>query len=322
VYYLNTKNRSLVSELGLLFITVIWGSAFVVVKNTTASVPSGYIIAIRFGIAALLMPVFFFNRIKKINLSSIKSGAILGMLLYVAYYLQTVGIKYTTAGNNAFLTAVYVVLVPFLYWIIKNQKPDAFNILSAFVCIIGIGFLSLRSGFSVNFGDMLSLLCGVAFAAQITGVSILTEKTDPILLSFTQFTFTSLAALLVALFTESFPTGLGMDSMWSLLYLGIFSTLIAMVLQNVCQKYVPPSKASLIMSLESLFGTLSGILFLGESLTARTFIGFLLIFAAILIAELKPSFLVNRSKKEVRESASLSESAEQQAKIESCESEK
>ncbi len=318
---MNTKNRSLVSELGLLFITVIWGSAFVVVKNTTASVPSSYIIAIRFGIAALLMPVFFFNRIKKIDLRSIKSGAILGILLYVAYYLQTVGIKYTTAGNNAFLTAVYVVLVPFLYWIIKNQKPDVFNILSAFVCIIGIGFLSLRSGFTVNFGDMLSLLCGAAFAAQITGVSILTEKTDPILLSFTQFTFTSLAALLVALFTESFPTGLGMDSVWSLLYLGIFSTLIAMVLQNVCQKYVPPSKASLIMSLESLFGTLSGILFLGESLTARTFIGFLLIFAAILIAELKPSFLTNRKEKGV----SLSKSAafpRSRTEVESCEPEK
>ncbi|HEX2938057.1 MAG TPA: EamA family transporter [Ruminiclostridium sp.] len=309
---MNTKNRSLVSELGLLFITVIWGSAFVVVKNTTASIPPSYIIAIRFGIAALLMPVFFFNRIKKIDLRSIKSGAILGILLYAAYYFQTLGIEYTTAGNNAFLTAVYVVLVPFLYWITKNQKPDICNILSAFVCIIGIGFLSLHSGFSVNIGDMLSLLCGAVFAAQITGVSILTEKTDPILLSFTQFTFTSLAALLVSLFTERFPASLGMDSVWALLYVGIFSTLVALVLQNVCQKYVPPSKASLIMSLESLFGTLFGILFLEESLTARTFIGCLLIFAAILISELKPSFLIGRKGKVNREANSLSESADPQ----------
>jgi drug/metabolite transporter (DMT)-like permease len=307
---LNTKRSPLIFELGLLFITVIWGSAFVVVKNTTASIPSSYIIAIRFGIAALFMPVFFFNRIKKIDLRSVKSGAILGILLYVAHYLQTVGIKYTTAGNNAFLTAVYVVFVPFLYWIIKNQKPDACNILSAFICIIGIGLLSLRSGFTVNIGDILSLLCGVAFAAQITGTSILTEKTDPILLSFTQFLFTSLAALLVALFTERFPSSLGMDSVWSLLYIGIFSTLIAMVLQNVCQKYVPPAKASLIMSLESFFGTLFGILFLGESLTLKTFFGSALIFSAILIAEAKPSFLTGRNEKELREtSACLSDSA-------------
>jgi drug/metabolite transporter (DMT)-like permease len=169
---------------------------------------------------------------------------------------------------------------------------------------------------------MLSLLCGAVFAAQITGVSILTEKTDPILLSFTQFTFTSLAALIVSLFTERFPASLGMDSVWALLYVGIFSTLVALVLQNVCQKYVPPSKASLIMSLESLFGTLFGILFLEESLTTRTFIGCLLIFAAILIAELKPSFLAGRNKTEVREAANFSESAEPQAEMESCDSEK
>lgn len=293
---MNKKSSPLLYELGLLFITVIWGSAFVVVKNTTASIPSNYIIAIRFGIAALFMPFFFFKQIKKIDLRSMKSGAILGLLLYVAYWLQTVGVKYTTAGNNAFLTAVYVVVVPFLYWIIKNQKPDLCNILSAFLCIVGIGILSLRSGFTVNTGDILSLLCGIAFAAQITGTSILTEKTDPILLSFTQFLFTSLASLLVALFTEDFPATLGTDSVLSLLYVGIFSTLIALVLQNVCQKYVPPAKASLIMSMESFFGTLFGILFLGESLTLKTFFGSVLIFSAILLAELKPSFLTERQK--------------------------
>jgi len=285
------KNKSIAAELGLLFITIIWGGAFVVVKNTTASMPANYIIAIRFGLASILMLIIFFPRIKKIDAHSIKTGAILGAVSYVAYYFQTVGIKYTTAGNNAFLTAIYVVLVPFLYWLIKSSKPDGYNILSALICIAGIGFLSLHSGFTVNTGDTLSILCGIAFAAQIVGISILTEKDDPILLSFTLCAFTAIFAFAAALCTESFPAKLVTNCIGDLLYISIFSTMIAMVVQTVCQKYVPPAKASLIMSLESLFGTFFGIIFLNEALTLKTFVGFLLIFIAVLISETKLSFL-------------------------------
>lgn len=291
------KNKSLAADLGLVFVTIIWGSAFVVVKNATSTVPACYMIAIRFGIAVLLMCVFFRKRLQKIDLACIRSGAILGVLLFVAYYLQTIGIKYTTVGNNAFLTAVYVVVVPFLYWLIRHEKPDVYNIAAALICIAGIGLLSLHSGFTMNVGDLLSLLCGVAFAAQIVAISILTEKNDPILLSFTQFLFTAIIAIIVALCTETFPAVLQTGTLMSLLYIGVFSTLIALVLQTVCQKYTPPARASLIMSLESLFGTAFGIIFLNESLTLKTLGGFLLIFAAVIVSETKLSFLKLASKK-------------------------
>ncbi len=295
------KNKSLAAELGLLSITVIWGSAFVVVKNTTASVPTSYMIAIRFALASILMLIIFFKRIKKMDLRTVKNGAILAVLLYAAYYVQTVGVEYTTAGNNAFLTAIYVVVVPFLYWAVRNEKPGIYNIVSAFVCIAGIGLLSLHNGFSMNIGDTLSLLSGFAFAAQMVGISILTEKSDPILLSFTQFVFTAAISLTVALCTEQFPVTFAAGTVWSLLYIGIFSTLIALLMQTVCQKYVPPAKASLIMSLESLFGSLFGILFLNERLTVKTFFGFLLIFSAILLSETRFSFLKVKAKTQLAE---------------------
>ena len=285
------KNKSLAADLGLVFVTIIWGSGFVVVKNATNEIPASYIIAIRFGIAAILMCVFFYKRIRGINLAYIKSGAILGMLLFISYYLQTVGVKYTTVGNNAFLTAVYVVVVPFLYWLLRNKKPDAYNICAAFICIAGIGLLSLHSGFTMNWGDVLSLLCGFAFASQIVAISILTEKNDPILLSFTQFAFTAVIALVVALCTETFPAKLQTNSILPLIYIGVVCTLIALVMQTVCQKYTPPARASLIMSLESLFGTVFGIIFLRESLTLKTLGGFLLIFVAVVVSETKLSFL-------------------------------
>lgn len=288
---MKTKNKSVWAELGLLFITVIWGSAFVVVKNATDSVPVNYIIAIRFGIASILLLVFFFPRMKKIDFRAVKSGLILGALLYLAYFLQTLGVKYTTAGNNAFLTAIYVVIVPFLYWIVKNEKPGFSHIFAALVCITGIGFLSLHAGFQVNPGDVLTLLSGITYAAHIVAISILTEKTDPILLSFTQFVTTTAISLPVALATETFPAHMETGMVLSLLYVGVFSTLIAMVMQSVCQRYVPPARASLIMSMEALFGTIFGIIFLKEQLTVRTLCGFALIFAAILISETQLSFL-------------------------------
>jgi len=293
---LKFKNKALAADLGLVFVTIIWGSAFVVVKNATGTVPPSYIIAIRFAIAVLLMCIFFFKRLRKIDRNCMKSGAILGVVLYIAYYLQTIGVKYTTAGNNAFLTAVYVVVVPFLYWLVRSEKPDTYNIIAALICIAGIGLLSLHSGFSMNIGDILSLLCGFAFAAQIVAISILTEKNDPILLSFTQFAVTAVIALVVALCTETFPATLGTDSIMSLLYIGIFSTLIALVLQTVCQKYTPPARASLIMSLESLFGSVFGIIFLNEVLTLKILGGFVLIFASILVSEVKPSFFRSNQK--------------------------
>jgi drug/metabolite transporter (DMT)-like permease len=295
------QNKTLVSEIGLFFITMVWGCAFVVVKNTTDSVPPAYMICIRFGMSAILLCVFFFKRLKKIDWNCLKYGLLIGLLNFLGFEFQTIGIAYTTAGKSAFLTSVYCVMVPFLYWIFRHIRPDRYNIASAFLCITGIGILSLREGFSINPGDALSLLCGLVFAVQIIAISILTEKCDPILLCITQSAATTLISLPFALSMEQLPI-LHTDSILSLLYLGIFSTMIAFVLQLVCQKYTPPAKASLIMSLESVFGTLAGMLFLHESLTAEAFLGFALIFVAILVSETKLSFLRKRKDRKQPES--------------------
>ena len=132
---------------------------------------------------------------------------------------------------------------------------------------------------------------GVGFTAQIVATAILTQKQDPILLSVTQFGFATVFAAVTSLLTEPIPTHLAPDTLTYILYLGVFSTMIALLLQTVCQKYVPASKASLIMSLESVFGCICGILFLHEELSGRILAGFALIFGAILLSEVKPAFL-------------------------------
>ena len=280
---------------------IIWGSAFVVVKNTTETLPVNYIICVRFLIAAFLIGTIFWKHLKKLNKTYWKNGIILGLFLYISFYLQTLGVKYTTAGKNAFLTAIYVVLVPFLYWIVKKKKTDNYNLIAAFFCIIGIGLISLNQDFTVNFGDLLSLLCGVAFCAQIVAVSIFTEKQDPILLSFLQFLVAGIFGLLGTVMFETLPSQIETEAILGLLYIGVFSSAIAFGLQTICQKFLSASKASLLMSLESVFGRLSGIIFLQETVTTKILIGFILIFAAVIISETKPSvFNLKRNQKPLK----------------------
>lgn len=298
---MKSTSKSRLGELVLLLITVIWGSAFVVVKNTISEIPPNYVIAIRFLMAFLLLVIFLFPKLKKLNRHYIIGGLLIAIPGYLGYYTQTIGLKYTTAGNSAFLTSIYVILVPFIYWRIRRKRPNIYNVSAAIMCLIGIGFISLQNNLSINYGDILNIISGVTFAFQIVIISILTEKYDPILICVSQFFFTGFFALIVALFTEQLPASWSSDSVFSLLYIGIFSTAIALVLQNVCQKYVAASKASLIMSLESVFGCLFGALLLHEKLPPKTVIGFILVLVAMIVSETQLSFFKS-SKKPLAES--------------------
>lgn len=294
---MKSVNKATVSQLGLLLVAVIWGTSFVIVKNATDSITPSYMIFTRFFLAAAVTGIVFHKRLRQLNRKSLLSGAVLGTLLFLAYYVQTVGIQYTTAGNNAFLTAIYVILVPFLYWIVKKVRPGIYNVAAAVLCITGIGLISLQSGLSVNPGDVLSMTSGFCFAAQIVFTTIYTRKHDPLLLSVLQFGFCSLWGLAVGVVFEPFPSGLNQGAVFSLFYLGVVSTAVALVLQTVCQKFLPAAKASLLMSLESVFGCLSGVIFLGEIITPSILAGFVLIFAAIIISETKLSFFTGKFKR-------------------------
>ncbi|CAB1249759.1 MAG: DMT family transporter [Oscillospiraceae bacterium] len=283
---MQNQKRVHLAESGLFLVTILWGTSFVIIKQATALVEPGYLLGIRFLFAAVMMALIFHKRLKLLTLDSLKFSFILGGLLFLSYYLQTVAIKYTTAGKNAFLTTIYVIIVPFLYWIIRKVRPRPVNLISAFFCIIGIALISLSGdSFSLNFGDFLTILCGFFFASHIVFLSIASRQYDPILMSILQFFIVGILSFLVAVFTEPVPV-LSPASLLPILYLAVFCTMIALGLQAVGEKYVNPSKASLIMSLESLIGCISGIVFLGEPLTIKLVAGFAMIFLAMLISEL------------------------------------
>lgn len=282
--------RELLADGVLLLTALIWGSAFAVVKNTLDSFPPAAIIAMRYAIAAGLTAIAFQKHLKGLTRADVWRGAMVGLLLATAYIVQTVGLQYTTAGKNAFLTTVYVLLVPFGCWALFGQKLRGANFAAAGLMLLGIGLLSLdgQSG-GLNVGDALTLVCGALFAGHIIAVERCQQKTDAYALIVLQFAFASAFSLVYALlFERGMALTFNAGSIGGLLYLAVFSTTIAMSLQNIGQSMAPASHAAILLSLESVFGVLFSCLLLGERVTPQMLLGFGVIFAALIVSELAP----------------------------------
>ena len=197
----------------------------------------------------------------------------------------------TTPGKNAFLPTVYGILVPLLNWALLGRRPTVCNGLAAVLCLGGIGLVSLTEGFTVGRGDLLTLVSGVIYAAHMIALARFSQGEDTALLTLIQFMAAALMAWLLSLATETPPDALPAGAVGELIYLGVFSTALALLMQSVGQKSTPPAPAAILLSLESVFGVLFSVLFYGEVVTPRLAAGFALIFLAVLISETQLSFL-------------------------------
>lgn len=286
----------------LLAAPIIWGSSFVVMKHSLDSFTPMYLLAFRFTAAAIVLAVVFWKMWKQMNKGYLLAGLVTGTCLFLAYAFQTYGLDGTTPGKNAFLTAVYCVIVPFLNWLLLRQKPDKFHILAALICIAGIGMVSLSGGgssnLSVSTGDLLTLVGGFFFAAHIVAVNHFAEGRDVFLMTTLQFGFFALWSWVgAAAFGEPLPTGLTPGVIGGLAYLVIFCSCGALLFQNIGQKYTAPATAAVLLSLEAPFGVLVSILMGEESLNAIMLTGFVLIFLAVICSETKFSFLTKKKEK-------------------------
>ena len=288
--YKQMTKREILADSLLLLTALIWGCAFAVVKNALDSFPPGAIIAMRYLIAAAITGILFRRHLKELTRGDVARGALVGLLLFGAYIVQTTGLQYTTAGKNAFLTTVYVLLVPFGCALLFHQKLQKSNLIAAVMMLVGIGLLSLDGqGGGLNPGDMLTLICGFLFAGHIIAVEQCQKKTNTYALIVLQFAFCALyAGLYNRIFERGMPLAFTPGSIGGLLYIAVFSTTIGMSLQNIGQSMAPASHAVILLSLESVFGVLFSCLLLGEKVTPQMGVGFAIIFAALLVSELAP----------------------------------
>jgi len=287
----NSKTTSVLASLGLILTAAIWGFAFVVVKDSLDYVGAVYMIAFRYTIAAVVMSLIFISKWKNFNRKYLYRGALTGAFLFAAYLTQTIGCDYTTAGKNAFLTTIYVILVPVISWMLYKKRPGWYVFVAAIMSITGIGMLALGTSDTglINKGDILTLICGLFYALHIIWTAKYNEQgDDPLFLTLLQFVFCAIYSWILAPFYDgAFPSVIFNSGkvILSMLYLGLFSTMLCFSLQNIGLKYVPSSLASLFLSFESVFGVLFSMIFLHEQLTPKMITGCILIFLAIVLAE-------------------------------------
>ena len=288
----------------IVLATIIWGSSFVVMKNSVDVLPTFWLLAIRFTFAALVLAVVFIKRWKVLDRQYLIGGTVMGFCLFVAYAFQTFGLEQTTSGKNAFFTAVYCVIVPFLYWTVARQRPDRYNIAAAVLCIAGIGLVSVTgdNAAAVSVGDGLTLVGGFFFAAHIVAVSRFSEGRDIFLLTAIQFASFAVFSWLGVLVTRPALPVEAMDGglVLSLAYLVVFASCGALLFQNIGQKYTAPATAAVLLSLEAPFGVLFSVLFADERPTPLMALGFALIFVAVVCSETKFSFLRREREKAMR----------------------
>jgi len=285
------RKKSILADISLLLVAIVWGGGFIAVKGALDNITPFYIMAMRFGISVLIMLLVLRKKIKHFTKNDLKVGTFVGLLLFLGFAAQTVGMKYTTAGKNAFLTGTNVVIVPFLYWAISKKKPDGYSLISALLCFFGIGMLTLDGGLYLGLGDSLTLLCAVFFAAHIVAVGFFAPKVDVISLVIIQLGSAAVFSIIAALIYEPIPQVLNSNTIFAIGYLGIFSTMLAFLVQNVAQKYTTPTHAAIILCLESVFGSILSVIMLNEIFTLKMVLGCLIIFIAIITTETKLNFL-------------------------------
>lgn len=284
--------KGVFGKLALLFVAVAWGSSMVVIKGSTDILPAGSLLAWRFTIAALVLGLVNIKRLKQIDKDYIKSGIFIGVCLFMAYFTQTLGVMLEMPGKSHFLSSAYCVFVPFLGWIILKEKPKVYHIIAAIMCAIGIILVSLVGSFSISYGDSISIVSSVFWAAQIIAIAKWGNGKDPVLITILEFVVCAILAWAFTLTMED-PFGIQWNAaaVGGVLYLGVVCSGICFLLQTIAQKTEDPTSVSIILSFENIFGLVFGAVFFGETFTPQSILGFTLMFLAIIIAETQLSFL-------------------------------
>ena len=279
----------------LLLCAMIWGAAFVAQSEGMQYVGPFTMGAARFFLAGLvLLPVIAVldrkgwsqNRpVAGSEKKQLLSGVICGVLLFAATTLQQFGLLDTTVGKSGFVTALYIVFVPIL-GAVMGRRAGLKVWLCALAAVFGMYLLCVGSGFSIAYGDLLTLGCAVLFAIHICYVGAVIPNMDGVRLSCVQFFVCSALSAIGMLLFEAPDWGSILQCWWPIVYAGVFSGGVAYTFQIIGERDVQPALASLLMSLESVFAALFGWLLLGQSLSARELLGCAIMFAAIILSQL------------------------------------
>ncbi|KAF5045874.1 EamA-like transporter family protein [anaerobic digester metagenome] len=286
------STSSLLPSLLLLSVAFIWGGGFIFTNIAVqCGISPALLLTLRFFIPAAIMAILFGKELAVSSLEDLKFGLIAGTILFVAFFCQTYGIKFTTPANNAFLTATNVIMVPFLSLMLFKQKPGLRSTLCAFICFIGAAVLSWSPGVGLTFnvGDWLSLLCAFLFACHYAYLGLSARRIrSAAVLSFFQLAVVSVLSLVTFLLFERplFSAAALKAGTGAILYLALFSTGYCYFVQSWAQRRFSASGTAIILSTEGLFGSLLSVICGFDKPTVTLLAGGGIILVSVILVQL------------------------------------
>ncbi len=288
-----SRKENLMGVALLIIAAMLWGGEFAVAKHVLEVIPPNWLNMIRTAAASLIGIIVWRKEFKAATKADWGRGAIVGIFFGLGFAAQTMGLETVNAGINAFLSAAYVILVPFMAWGVLKARPHRNVFIAAVIGIVGISTMSvtgLTTGeLAIGMGEILSLVSAVFYACAMVALDLFTEKSSPGFLTGSQFIFTFIVAAVFAVILEQPPVvevnGVIVIEFIYLIVLGTFAT---QLLFTFGIKYASATQAGVIFPLESVSATALGCIFLGEVLEGVHIIGGILLVIAIIISSVEP----------------------------------
>ncbi|WP_333798615.1 DMT family transporter, partial [Trichlorobacter lovleyi] len=267
----------------LVLTTFFWGGSFLFTKIGVREVPPPFFVLLRFSLASVVMGLLCLPRLGRLNRQTILRGTIVGLALGITNLTFVVGVQGTSISRAGVINNLFVLFIPLIARIAWKDRIGGINTAGIGLASLGIALLAGGGGEGFNRGDMISTLCAFFIAIHIITVSRVLKDEDVWLVSFVQFCVVALMAAVITLVVPTPPFSLGLTSLATITYCAILPTVVCFTLQNRYQRYVTPTQAGLIYTLDPVWSLLAGFAVLGERLTTREWYGCGLIFLAVLI---------------------------------------
>lgn len=286
------KKLAFISEALLLLAAITWGGEYVVAKVALDNISPLWLNTFRFGAGWVLLLIVLHRKVLVIKTAHIKAGFLAGIFMFGGFATQLISLQYTTAGNAAFLTTTYVVMIPIYVWLIYRRRPSGYVLLAGLLCIMGAALLSLQGDFSLRPGDVLVLFSAAMFAADICMVEYYIKRgMDPLVLTICQMGFVAGFSLLGALLFEPIPTDISAGVIYASVYMVLLGAVFTQLVFNIAMKHTTSTKAAIITASEAVFAFIFAIIFIGDMATVRNVLGGASIVLAVIIAETELDFL-------------------------------
>ena len=293
------ENKQFQADLMLIVVTLCWGVSYYLMDICLVEMDPFTLNAHRFLGAFAIAAALSWNKIKTVNRTTLKYSVMVGIALVFVYIGATFGVKYTSLSNSGFLCALTVVFTPLIAWIFLKQKQDRKLVIAVIVCLAGIALLTLKDDFSINRenlkGDLLCIMCAFAYAIDLllTEKAVAREEVNAYQLGVFQLGVTGVCNLILAIILEE-PHLPQTASVWAaVIFLSIFCTGVAFVVQPIAQQYTTASHTGLIYALEPVFAAIVAVIFANEILSSKAYLGAALMMASIVIMEIDFSSLKN-----------------------------